>query len=89
MCHEFLGTPEVGDFFGVGVQPAGQARQVVGHALRELLHLAAGADGVQAVAQPLHHGGANTHAARLQGGKQGVLKGIFAIKPLLGKRKQL
>ncbi len=45
--------------------------------------------GAAAVAQPLHHGGADTHAARLQGGKQGVLKGIFGLKPLLDKRKQL
>src|ERR1019366_8007145 len=52
----------------VGRAEAGESRNehdaaVVGHAFGELLHLAAGRDGAQAIAQPLHDGAADEDAA--------------------------
>ena len=76
----------------VGRAQAGKGRHhhhatAVGHALGELLHLAAVFNGAQAVAQPLHHGAADKDAAferklwravglRGAGGQQAVARGV-------------
>ena len=78
----------------VGGAQAGKGRHqhhasAVGHAFGQLLHLAAVLDGLQAVAQPLHHGTADEDAAfqrklglaaRLGGrcGQQAVARGLEA-----------
>jgi hypothetical protein len=63
----------------------------VGHAFGERLDLAAAGDGAQAVAQPLHHGAADKHAAfdariraagravRCAGGEQAVAAGLEGL----------
>jgi hypothetical protein len=65
----------------VGCAQAGEGRHEhhaagIGHAFGQGLHLAAGLDRVQAVAQPLHHRTADEHAA-LQG-EFGVWRQVWA-----------